>query len=63
MVFVMTYLIETECIYMSMSIVKNHRDPSSTLSTNFNFPITNDIQSIDLKNQTTVNDDIFTVAR
>ena len=40
-----------------MSIVKNHiKDPSSTLSTNFNYPIINDIESSVSKNQTGSND-------
>jgi hypothetical protein len=40
-----------------MSIVKNHiKDPSSTLSTNFNYPIINDIESSESKNQTGSND-------
>ncbi|VFJ14720.1 hypothetical protein [Candidatus Nitrosocosmicus franklandus] len=40
-----------------MSIVKNHiKDPSSTLSTNFNYPIINDIESSESKNQTELND-------
>jgi hypothetical protein len=40
-----------------MSIVKNHiKDPSSTLSTNFNYPIINDIESLESKNQTGSND-------
>ena len=43
-----------------MSIVKNHKDPPSTLSTNFNFPLNNDIESSKLQNQTKVNDDRLT---
>ena len=35
-----------------MSIVKNHsKDPTTTLSPNFNFPIINDIESSEIKNQ------------
>jgi hypothetical protein len=40
-----------------MSIVKNHiKDHSSTLSTNFNYPIIDDIESSESKNQTGSND-------
>lgn len=43
-----------------MSIVKNHiKNPSTTLS-NFNFPIINDIQWTEIKNQTGSNDDGIT---
>jgi hypothetical protein len=44
-----------------MSIVKNHiKDPSTTSSSNFNFPITSDIQWTEIKNQTRLNDDRIT---
>ena len=40
-----------------MSIVKNDiKGPSSTLSTNFDFPISNDIESSEFKSQTGLND-------
>ena len=40
-----------------MSTVKNHiKDPSTTLSTNFNFPIISDTQCTGIKNQTGLND-------
>ena len=40
-----------------MSIVKNHiKDPSSTISTNYNYPIIDDIESSESKNQTGSND-------
>ena len=40
-----------------MATVKNHiKDPSTTLSTNFNFPIISDIQCTGIKNQTGLND-------
>jgi hypothetical protein len=44
-----------------MSIVKNDiKDPSSTLLTDFNFALNNDIELPKLQNQTTVNDDRLT---
>lgn len=44
-----------------MSIVKNHiKQPSTTISTDFNFPIVNDVQSIELKNKTRLNEDGIT---
>ena len=45
-----------------MSIVKNHiKQSSTTISTDFNFPIVNDVQSIELKNKTRLNEDGITM--
>ncbi|HET6590253.1 MAG TPA: hypothetical protein VFG45_08825, partial [Candidatus Nitrosocosmicus sp.] len=46
-----------------MSIVKNNKAPSSNLSTNFSFPIINNIETSDVKNQTGSNDNKITTLR
>lgn len=46
-----------------MSIVKNNKAPSSNLSTNFSFPIINNIETSDVKNQTGSNDNEITTLR